>query len=177
MAQALYAGLVSDTGNFRHSNSTPKIHIAAADLIAQGVHPARTFNALYQTATPSKLKLFGRAMGGLQLKDDGRFAYVSVTKADLAACGASHEDLDRTGRRTPQVEGRRGRGPLFRDRRWPGQSQPAFPGAGGRERRSAANSVAADTAWPPEPRSPNPWRPSSPKWKLAIMDQIRLDIV
>ena len=94
MAQALYAGLVSDTGNFRHSNSTPKIHQAAADLIAQGVHPARTFNALYQTATPAKLRLFGRAMGGLQLRDDGRFAYVSVTKHDLEACGATHEDLD-----------------------------------------------------------------------------------
>jgi phosphoesterase RecJ-like protein len=94
MVQALYAGLVSDTGNFRHSNSTPKVHHAAADLIAQGVHPARTFNALYQTATPAKLKLFGRAMGGLQLRDGGRFAYVSVTQADLAACGATHEDLD-----------------------------------------------------------------------------------
>lgn len=94
MAQALYAGMVSDTGNFRHSNSTPKIHHAAADLIAQGVHPARTFNALYQTATPAKLKLFGRAMGGLQLRDGGRFAYVSVTRADLAACGATSEDLD-----------------------------------------------------------------------------------
>ncbi len=94
MAQALYAGLVSDTGNFRHSNSTPKIHHAAADLIAQGVHPARTFNALYQTATPAKLRLFGRAMGGLQLKGGGRFAYVTVTLADLAACGATHEDLD-----------------------------------------------------------------------------------
>jgi phosphoesterase RecJ-like protein len=94
MAQALYAGLVSDTGNFRHSNSTPKIHLAAADLIAQGVHPARTFNALYQTATPAKLRLFGRAMGGLQLRMDGRFAYVAVTKRDLDACGATHEDLD-----------------------------------------------------------------------------------
>ncbi|MBP1771250.1 MAG: phosphoesterase RecJ domain protein [Holophagaceae bacterium] len=94
MAQALYAGLVSDTGNFRHSNTTPKVHHAAADLIAQGVHPARTFNALYQTATPAKLKLFGRAMGGLQLRDGGRFAYVSVTRADLSACGATHEDLD-----------------------------------------------------------------------------------
>ncbi|WP_243304290.1 DHH family phosphoesterase [Geothrix oryzisoli] len=94
MAQALYAGLVSDTGNFRHSNSTPKIHHAAADLIAQGVHPSRTYNALYQTATPAKLKLFGRAMGGLQMRDGGRFAYVAVTKADLAACGATHEDLD-----------------------------------------------------------------------------------
>ncbi|NWJ40306.1 MAG: bifunctional oligoribonuclease/PAP phosphatase NrnA [Geothrix sp.] len=94
MAQALYAGLVSDTGNFRHSNSTPKVHHAAADLIAQGVHPARTFNALYQTATPAKLRLFGRAMGGLQLRDGGRFAYVAVTKQDLDACGATHEDLD-----------------------------------------------------------------------------------
>jgi phosphoesterase RecJ-like protein len=94
MAQALYAGLVSDTGNFRHSNSTPKVHLAAADLIAQGVHPARTFNALYQTATPAKLKLFGRAMGGLQLRDGGRFAYVSVTGLDLLECGATHEDLD-----------------------------------------------------------------------------------
>jgi phosphoesterase RecJ-like protein len=94
MAQALYAGLVSDTGNFRHSNSTPKVHRAAAELIAQGIHPARTFNALYQTATPAKLWLFGRAMGGLQLRDGGRFAYVAVTAADLAACGATYEDLD-----------------------------------------------------------------------------------
>jgi len=94
MAQALYAGLVSDTGNFRHSNSTPKVHHAAADLISQGIHPARTFNALYQTATPAKLRLFGRAMGGLQLRDGGRFAYVSVTQQDLDACGATHEDLD-----------------------------------------------------------------------------------
>ena len=94
MAQALYAGLVSDTGNFRHSNSTPKVHQAAADLIAQGVHPARTYNALYQTATPAKLRLFGRAMGGLQLRAGGRFAYVTVTRADLAACEATPEDLD-----------------------------------------------------------------------------------
>ncbi|HJW73008.1 MAG TPA: DHH family phosphoesterase, partial [Geothrix sp.] len=57
IAQAIYAGMVSDTGNFRHSNSTPAIHLAAADLIAQGIHPARTYTALYQTATPAKLKL------------------------------------------------------------------------------------------------------------------------
>ena len=33
-------------------------------------------------------------MGGLQLRDGGRFAYVAVTQADLAACGATHEDLE-----------------------------------------------------------------------------------
>lgn len=94
MAQALYAGIVSDTGNFRHSNATPKIHRIAADLVGQGIHPSRTYNALYQTATPAKLKLFGRALEGLQLRGAGRFAYVVVTKADLDACGATHEDLD-----------------------------------------------------------------------------------
>jgi phosphoesterase RecJ-like protein len=94
MAQALYAGIVSDTGNFRHSNATPRIHRIAADLVGQGIHPSRTYNALYQTATPAKLKLFGRALEGLQLRDGGRFAYVAVTGADLAACGATHEDLD-----------------------------------------------------------------------------------
>ena len=94
MAQALYAGIVSDTGNFRHSNATPRIHHIAADLLGQGIHPSRTYNALYQTATPAKLKLFGRALEGLQLRGDGRFAYVAVTQADLAACGATHEDLD-----------------------------------------------------------------------------------
>ena len=94
MAQAIYAGIVSDTGNFRHSNSTPRIHLIAADLVGQGIHPSRTYNALYQTATPAKLKLFGRALEGLQLRDGGRFAYVAVTEADLAACGATHEDLD-----------------------------------------------------------------------------------
>lgn len=94
MVQALYAGLVSDTGNFRHSNATSKVHLAAADLIAQGAHPARTYNALYQCATPAKLRLFGLALEGLQLRDQGRFAYVRVTRADLAACGATHEDLE-----------------------------------------------------------------------------------
>jgi phosphoesterase RecJ-like protein len=94
MAQALYAGLVSDTGNFRHSNSTPKVHRAAADLIDQGIHPARTYTALYQTATPAKLKVFGRAMEGLQLRAEGQFAFVTVTQADLLACGATPEDLD-----------------------------------------------------------------------------------
>ena len=94
MVQALYAGIVSDTGNFRHSNSTPAIHQAAADLIAQGAQPTRIYNALYQTATPAKLRLFGEAIRGLQLREEGRFAYVAVSRADLAACGATLEDLD-----------------------------------------------------------------------------------
>src|SRR5262249_4552055 len=61
---ALYAGMVADTGNFRFSNATPKLHRAAAELIERGAEPARTFQGLYHTDTPQKVKLWGRAMEG-----------------------------------------------------------------------------------------------------------------
>ena len=94
MANALYVALVSDTGNFRHSNSTPKVHRMAAQLIEQGVKPAYIYQSLYHQDTQSKLCLYGRAFSNLRVIDHGRFAYVSVSLADLIACGARHEDLD-----------------------------------------------------------------------------------
>lgn len=94
MATALYASLVSDTGNFRFSNSTPKAHRMAAQLIDQGVDPARVYSNLYNVFTPAKLRLFGHALERLELTPDGRFGMLSVGLADLESCGATHDDLD-----------------------------------------------------------------------------------
>lgn len=94
MVKALYASLVSDTGNFRFSNATAEVHRIAAELITLGAEPARTYQNLYNTDTPEKLKLFGRAFDGMQLLSDRRIAFVVVRKTDIEACGARHEDLD-----------------------------------------------------------------------------------
>jgi phosphoesterase RecJ-like protein len=94
MVRALYAGMVADTGNFRFSNATPKLHRAAAELIERGAEPARTFQGLYHTDTPQKVKLWGRAMEGLRLLEDGRVALLVVRQADLKAAGAVYDDLD-----------------------------------------------------------------------------------
>jgi phosphoesterase RecJ-like protein len=94
MVKALYASLVSDTGNFRFSNATAEVHRIAAELITLGAEPARTYQDLYNTDTPEKLKLFGRAFDGMQLLSDRRLAFVVVRKSDIEACGATHEDLD-----------------------------------------------------------------------------------
>jgi phosphoesterase RecJ-like protein len=94
MAEALYVSLVGDTGNFRHSNSTAKVHRMAAQLIEQGVQPARTFQTLYYRDRPERLRLMGRALEGLKVVGAGRYAYLAVSKADLEACGATWDDLD-----------------------------------------------------------------------------------
>lgn len=94
MVKSLYASLVSDTGNFRFSNATAEVHRIAADLISMGAEPARTYQNLYNTDTPEKLKLFSRAFEGMQLLSEGRLALLTVRKSDIEACGASYEDLD-----------------------------------------------------------------------------------
>ena len=105
MVRALYTGMVADTGNFRFSNATPKLHRAAAELIELGAEPARTFQGLYHTDTPQKVKLWGRAMEGLRLEAQGRVAFVTVSLADLAAAGANHEDLDELVQQPMRLKG------------------------------------------------------------------------
>lgn len=105
MAEALYVSLVGDTGNFRHSNSTAKVHRMAAQLIDQGVQPARTFQNLYYRDSPRRLRLMGRALEGLKVAGNGRFAFMAVSKADLDACGATWDDLDGFVEIPTKVEG------------------------------------------------------------------------
>jgi phosphoesterase RecJ-like protein len=105
MAEALYAGLVDDTGNFRFSNATAKAHRMAADLIEQGVAPARVYQALYHQGRPEKLLISGRAFSGMALLDGGRYARLSVTREDYAACGAGHDDLEGLVNRPLELRG------------------------------------------------------------------------
>ena len=105
MATALYAGLVDDTGSFRFSNTTPKVHRMAADLIEEGVEPARVFQDLYHQGRPERLKLFGRAFEGLEFHGNGRYACLRLTQADLRACGAIHDDLEGLVNKPLEIKG------------------------------------------------------------------------
>jgi len=94
MAQALYTGIVDDTGNFRFSNATADVHRIAADLIDDGVEPARIYQALYHQGRPEKLKIQGRAFERMALMEGGTYARMSLSLQDMADCQATHDDLE-----------------------------------------------------------------------------------
>ena len=94
IVSALYAGLVDDTGNFRFSNATPRVHRIAAALIEDGADPARIYQELYHQNRPERLRLFGRAYESLRLLGDGRYGRFSLSQLDLQACGAVHDDME-----------------------------------------------------------------------------------
>lgn len=94
IAEPLYLGLATDTGFFRYSNCTSATLRLAADLMDAGADHNRVYEAAQQSDRPSRLRVIGRAMSGVEFHADGRIAVVTLSKQDLAQTGA---DLDDAG--------------------------------------------------------------------------------
>jgi bifunctional oligoribonuclease and PAP phosphatase NrnA len=88
MANALYVGLVTDTGKFMYENTDARSHRMAAGLIEAGVQVNEVYRRLYEHAPIEKLKLLARALEGVTLLDDGRLAVTYISTEDYAVTGA-----------------------------------------------------------------------------------------
>jgi bifunctional oligoribonuclease and PAP phosphatase NrnA len=82
-AQALYIGLITDTGRFMYENTGPKAHLMAAELIEAGVDVADVYRRLYEEMPPEKLALMTLALGQLQRFDDGKLTLTSLSAEDF----------------------------------------------------------------------------------------------
>ncbi|MCW2967743.1 MAG: bifunctional oligoribonuclease/PAP phosphatase NrnA [Solirubrobacteraceae bacterium] len=88
IAEALYIGLVTDTGKFMYENTGPRAHIMAADLIAAGVDTHEIYRRLYEDMPFAKLELLARALSAVRRYDDGRLTMAVLTRADFEGTGA-----------------------------------------------------------------------------------------
>jgi phosphoesterase RecJ-like protein len=91
VAQLLTAGLVFDTANFAHSNTTPRTLRVAAELVAAGAELPMIARRIYRTKPNAQLKLFGTVLSRLDTAADGRVTWSVVTQADYAVAGATEE--------------------------------------------------------------------------------------
>jgi bifunctional oligoribonuclease and PAP phosphatase NrnA len=89
IANALYVGLVTDTGKFMYENTDARSHRMAAGLIEAGVPVNDVYRRLYEHAPVEKLKLLARALDRIELRDDGRLAVTYISTEDYASTGAS----------------------------------------------------------------------------------------
>jgi phosphoesterase RecJ-like protein len=88
IAEALYVGLVTDTGRFMYENTGPRSHVMAADLIEAGVDVHDIYRRLYEGVPQPKLALLTRALAAVERYDDGRLTLARLARADFAATGA-----------------------------------------------------------------------------------------
>src|SRR4051795_3567103 len=70
IGEALYVGLVTDTGRFMYDNTGARAHAMAADLVAAGVDVHGIYRHLYEDMPFAKLELLGRALQHIERVDD-----------------------------------------------------------------------------------------------------------
>ena len=89
IAEALYIALVTDTGRFQYSNTSPKTLRLAAELIEAGADAHRIFQHLYETIELSKLKLLARALEHVEVYEGGQLVISFLGRTDYEETGAS----------------------------------------------------------------------------------------
>ncbi|HEX7123565.1 MAG TPA: bifunctional oligoribonuclease/PAP phosphatase NrnA [Gemmatimonadaceae bacterium] len=94
VAVAIYCAILTDTGGFRYSNTTPRCHAIAADLLRRGVDPEYMYRRIYASLSPGRLHLLRDALDTLGVDERYGIAWVSVRNDALERYEVSAEDLD-----------------------------------------------------------------------------------
>ncbi len=83
MANCLYTGIMTDTGSFKFASTTSKTHLVIADLIDKGAENTTIHNKIYDTNSPSRLRLLGCALNNLVILPEYKTAYITLSQAEL----------------------------------------------------------------------------------------------
>jgi phosphoesterase RecJ-like protein len=94
IAEALYVGVVTDTGRFQYESTTEKTHLIAAELLRAGVRPNKVFAEIYQSFRVEKLYLENAVMGTMTTVAGGRGVIAHMTRAMRAETGALDEETE-----------------------------------------------------------------------------------
>ena len=88
IADLLMLGLMTDTGNFVHSDVTAASFLAAAELRDKGADVQTINYYMFQRQTRARAELYGRVMRNIRYAHDGKFAFVVISAGDIAESGA-----------------------------------------------------------------------------------------
>ncbi|EHB67311.1 MULTISPECIES: DHH family phosphoesterase [Paenibacillus] len=94
IATSVYTGLLTDTGGFRYTNTSPKVMSIASELLGHGVNGPELAEILLEEMTLPQMKVLVEALNTLQVSEDGKIAWVHVTPDHMERCGAASEDLE-----------------------------------------------------------------------------------
>ncbi|WP_455791419.1 DHH family phosphoesterase [Clostridium butyricum] len=92
IGSAVYTGLVTDTGSFRHSNVTKRTHTIAAELIDAGIENSKIHSSLFDNKPFEKVKLMGTVLSNIELALDNKVAILSIPKGMLESFNLPNAD-------------------------------------------------------------------------------------
>lgn len=80
IAECIYTGIMTDTGNFRFRNTTASTHRVVAELHEKGIEIDKIYNNVFDTQSPTRMKLLGLALDSMEALPEFRTAYMFLTR-------------------------------------------------------------------------------------------------
>jgi phosphoesterase RecJ-like protein len=93
IATALYAGILYDTGGFRHTSTSPATLNAAAELMTYDIPFNRIHNDFFERKSYQELKIIGRAFQNASPLYNGKFLYSTITLSEMQEFGCTFQDV------------------------------------------------------------------------------------
>ncbi|HUW41322.1 MAG TPA: bifunctional oligoribonuclease/PAP phosphatase NrnA [Rectinemataceae bacterium] len=93
-AEAIFAGMVYDTGSFAYPKTSERTFAFASELVRLGVQPYAIHNHLYESGSIGVLILQKMVFSTLELHSENRIAVQTLRRSDLAVSGAAYEDAE-----------------------------------------------------------------------------------
>ncbi len=95
IANCLYAGLMTDTGGFRHNNTRQKEFLIASELVGHGADPHETARLIYDTNSVERLRLTGFVLSQkLVVLPEFHTAYMTLSQDELKTYGVQTGDTE-----------------------------------------------------------------------------------
>ncbi len=105
VAEGIYTAIVTDTGSFRFSNTTPRAHAIAAELLRRGVDPEAVYRRLFATVPLRRISLLRSALERLEADPEAGVSWITLPRAVLESVNATSEDLDGIVEYARSIEG------------------------------------------------------------------------
>lgn len=94
IAESVYTSIVTDTGRFRYSNTTPQVLHLAAELVEKGVDVEKVSDRIFTGISKEATELVRMALATVKLYDNGTIASMTLNLDDFKKSGALEEDTD-----------------------------------------------------------------------------------
>lgn len=91
IGEAIYTGILTDTGSFRHRNASPRALRIASRLVDAGVDPSRVARAVYESFEFTTLHALGETLAGMRRSPDGAVVWIRLPRRLLAGLASAAE--------------------------------------------------------------------------------------
>ncbi|MEO7083821.1 MAG: bifunctional oligoribonuclease/PAP phosphatase NrnA [Gemmatimonadaceae bacterium] len=107
IARAIYTAILTDTGSFRFSNTSPRCHAIAGDMLASGADPEELYVRIYASAPAGRVRLLAEVLQTLGVDELHGLAWLSMSSGALQKYGVRQEDLDGIVEQARSIQGTR----------------------------------------------------------------------